>query len=351
MQTSQSSLSVPNSDLASDKMKAIVQDEYGSPNVLTLKDIDKPIPQDNEVLIRVYASSVNASDWHLMRGKPFLIRLMFGGITKPTIKTLGADVAGCVEAIGKNVKRFQPGDEVFGDISECGFGAFADYVCAPEDTVMLKPNAVSFKEAAAVPAAAMAALQALRDCGEIQTGQRVLINGASGGVGLFAVQLAKAFGAEVTGVCSTEKMEMVQFPAGKASPTQGADYVIDYTQTDYTQAKQQYDLVLDAAAYCSVADVLPVLKLGGTYVMIGGSTASFFQAMLLGRWLTKRSGRHVKCLAMKPNQKDLATIRDLMVAGKITPHIDQCFNLSEVPAAIRYVEQRQVKGKVVIAVG
>lgn len=346
MKTLNSSLSVEASvetgNSINDTMKAIVQDDYGSPDVLRLADVARPIPRDNQVLVRVYTSSVNAGDWHLMRGQPWLIRLMFGGILKPKIRTLGMDVAGCVEAVGKDITQFQTGDEVLGDLSESGFGAFAEYVCAPEDAIVLKPATVSFEKAAAVPAAAMAALQALRDCGQIQAGQKVLIKGASGGVGSFAVQIAKAFGAEVTGVCSTKKVEMVR--------SLNPDHIIDYTQTDITQAVSQYDLILDTAAYHSISDILPTLKLGGSYVMVGGSTISFFKAMLLGPWLSKRSGRHVKYLEMNPNQDDLATVKELISTEKITPFIDQTFNLSEVPAAIRYIEQRQVQGKVVINV-
>ncbi|MEA5467542.1 NAD(P)-dependent alcohol dehydrogenase [Spirulina sp. 06S082] len=325
-----------------DKMRAIVQTEYGSTDMLSLEEVDKPVLPDNGVLLRVHAASVNAGDWHLMRGTPFLIRLMFGGLLKPKIKILGFDVAGRIEAVGKDVTQFQPGDEVFGDLSECGFGAFAEYTCATESALVLKPSATTFEEAATVPGAALAALQGLRDVGHIQSGQKVLINGASGGVGSFAVQIAKAFGAEVTAVCSTQKMEMVR--------SLGADRVIDYTQADVTQNGQHYDLMLDAAAYRSVFDYLPVLTTEGTYVMVGGSTPRFFQVMLLGAWISRTSRRRVKCLASKPNQKDLVTLRELMVAGKIAPFIDQCYNLSEVPAAIRHLEQRQVKGKVAIRV-
>ncbi|MEM9265205.1 MAG: NAD(P)-dependent alcohol dehydrogenase [Cyanobacteria bacterium P01_F01_bin.13] len=323
----------------SNTMKAIVQDEYGSTDILRLKDVEKPVLEDNRVLVRVYASSVNAGDWHLMRGTPFLIRLMFGGIFKPTLKTLGSDVTGHVEAVGKDVTQLQVGDEVFGDVSECGFGAFAEYVSVPEATLVLKPANIRFEEAAAIPAASLAALQAVRDFGQLQPGQKVLVHGASGGVGSFAVQIAKAFGAEVTGVCSTNKVEMVR--------SLNADHVIDYTQTDCTQTGP-YDLIIDAAAYRSVYDFLPALKSEGTYVMVGGSTARFFQVLFLGPWIAKTRHYNVKCLATKPNQNDLATIRDLVVAGKITPFIDRRYPLSEVPDAIRYIEQRQVKGKVVI---
>ncbi|MEM9486666.1 MAG: NAD(P)-dependent alcohol dehydrogenase, partial [Cyanobacteria bacterium P01_F01_bin.116] len=267
------------------------------------------------------------------------IRLMFGGISKPKIKTLGSDVAGRVEAVGKDITQFQVGDDVFGDLSECGFGAFAEYVSVPETALVLKPDNTSFEDAAAIPAAALAALQSVRDYGQVQPGQKVLVHGASGGVGSFAVQIAKAFGAEVTGVCSTGKVEMVR--------SLNADHIIDYTQTDCTQTGP-YDLIIDAAAYRSVYDFLPALKPQGAYVMVGGSTARFFQVMFLAPWIAKTRHYTVKSLAAKPNQADLITIRNLVTAGKITPFIDQRYPLSKVPDAIRYVEQRQVKGKVVI---
>jgi NADPH:quinone reductase-like Zn-dependent oxidoreductase len=323
-------------------MKAIVQTEYGSADILKLEEATKPVVSDDGVIIRVHAASVNAGDWHLMRGTPFLIRLMFGGILKPKIKILGMDVAGQVEAIGKNVTQFQPGDEVFGDLSECGYGAFAEYVCAKEVALVLKPANVSFEEAATVPVAALAALQGLRDCGQIQPGQRVLINGAAGGVGCWAVQIAKALGAEVTAVCSTKNLEIMD--------SIGADYVIDYTQTDVTKNGQQYDLILDAAAYRSVFDYPPILTPEGTYVLVGGSTARFFQVLLFGSLISKISGRKVQCLASKPNQADLAILRDFLAAGKIVPFIDRTYNLSEVPTAIRQIEQRQVRGKIAISV-
>lgn len=323
-------------------MKAIVQTEYGSPDVLSLEEVDKPAVKDNGVLVRVHASSVNAADWHLMRGTPFIARLAFG-LRKPKFKTLGIDVAGRVEAVGQNVTQFRPGDDVFGDISECGFGAFAEYVCVPQDALAIKPETISFEQAAAVPGAALTALQALCKSGQIQGGQRVLINGASGGVGSFAVQIAKAFGAEVTAVCSTKKVEMVR--------SIGADYIIDYTQTDVTKTGQPYDLILDAAAYRSVFDYLPILTRTGTYVLIGGSTTRLFQVMLfLGPLISLMSRRKVKCLILTPNQADLVILRDLLEAGKIVPWIDRRYNLSEVPAAIRYLEQRQVVGKVAISV-
>ncbi len=325
-----------------DTMKAIIQTEYGSTDVLSLKEVDKPVVPDNGVLVRVHAASVNASDWHLMRGTPFLSRLMFGGLLKPKIKILGLDVAGQIEAIGKDVTQFKPGDEVFGDLSECGFGAFAEYVCATESALALKPANLSFEEAATVPGAALAALQGLRDYGQIQSGQKVLIKGASGGVGSFAVQIAKALDTEVTAVCSTTKMDMVR--------SLGADHIIDYTQADVTQTGQRYDLILDAAAYRSVFDYLPILTPKGTYVLVGGSTARLFQVMLLGPWISRISHRTVKCLISKPNQKDLVTLREFIVAGKIVPFINQRYKLSEVPVAIRHLEQRQVMGKVAICI-
>lgn len=327
-------------------MKAIVQSEYGSADVLRLEELEKPAVADNEVLVKVRGAGVHAGDWHLMRGDPFLTRLMLGGILKPKITTIGTDVAGQVEAVGKDVKQFQPGDEVFGDLSECGFGAFSEYVSVPETALAQKPANLSFEEAATVPVSGLAALQALRDYGEIQPGQRVLINGASGGVGSFAVQLAKGFGAEVTAVCSTNKVEMVK--------SLGADYIVDYTQSDPTQLTQPYDLIVDAAAYRPFSDFLDAVVPSGTYVMIGGATSEFFRSMLLGsfveRFKAKASRRHVKCLVSTPNQADLTVLKDWIEAGKLKPFVDLTYPLAEVPTAIRYVEERQVKGKVAISV-
>ncbi|MBD2318691.1 NAD(P)-dependent alcohol dehydrogenase [Phormidium tenue] len=322
-------------------MKAISQSNYGSTDMLSLQEVDKPVVTDKGVLIKVQAASVNSGDWHLMRGTPFLSRLMFGGILKPKIKTLGMDVAGRVEAVGKDVTQFQINDEVFGDISGCGFGAFAEYVCADESALVLKPSNTSFEKAATVPAAALAALQGLRDLGQIQSGQKVLINGASGGVGSFAVQIAKAFGAEVTALCSTKKMAMVQ--------SLGADHVIDYTQVDVTKSGERYDLILDAAAYRSVFHYLPILSSHGSYVLVGGSIMRLFQIMFFGALISKISRRNVKCLSSKPNQKDLTILSNLLESGKISPFISQRYNLSEVPTAISALEQRQVMGKIAIA--
>lgn len=323
-----------------DTMRAIVQTEYGSAAVLSLKEIDKPAVPNHGVLVRVYAASVNAGDWHLMRGEPFLLRFLFGGLRKPKIQILGSDVAGQVAAIGNDVTQFQLGDEVFGDLSRYGFGAFAEYVCVPEAALVLKPDNLSFEEAATVPEAALAALQGLRDVGQIQSGQKVLINGASGGVGSFAVQIAKAFGAEVTAVCSPHKMDAVR--------SLGADHVMEYTHIPGNG--QRYDLILDAAAYRSVFDYLPVLATEGTYVLIGGSTARFLQVMLLGPWISRLSQRRVACLNSTPNQDDLLTLRELIMAGKISPLVHQHYSLSEVPLAICHLEQRQVIGKAAIRI-
>jgi NADPH:quinone reductase-like Zn-dependent oxidoreductase len=322
------------------KMKAIVQTEYGSSVVMSLREVDKPSVSDNGVMVRVFATSVNSGDWRLMRGTPFLTRLMFGGILKPKIQILGMDISGSVEAVGKNITQFQVGDEVFGDLSESGFGAFAEYVCAAEAALVIKPTNISFVQAATVPCAALTALQGLRDCGKIKSGQKVLINGASGGVGSFAVQIARAFGAEVTAVCSTNKIEMMQ--------AIGADHIIDYKQTDVTKNGQHYDLIVDVAAYRSVFDYAAILKPEGTYVLIGGAIARLFQVLLFGSVISKIIGRKVKCLLVKPNQLDLIILKDMIEAGKIAPFIDQTYSLREVPMAIRQIEQRQVKGKIAI---
>jgi len=320
-------------------MKAIVYTKYGSPDVLQLKEVEKPTPKEDEVLIKVHAASANAADWHLLRADPFLVRLD-SGLLKPKNQRLGADMAGQVEAIGSNVKEFKVGDEVFGDLSGCGFGAFAEYVSVPENVLALKPANMSFEEAAAVPMAAVTALQALRDKGEIQSGQKVLINGASGGVGTFAVQIAKSFGAEVTGVCSTGKMDMVR--------SIGADHVIDYTQEDFTKSGRRYDLILAANGDKSLSDYKRALSPGGIYVVSGGSMAQIFQGMLLGPLMSMTGNKKMGGLLAVPKQKDLAFMKELIEAGKVVPVIDRHYPLSEVPEAIRYLEEGHARGKVVI---
>jgi NADPH:quinone reductase-like Zn-dependent oxidoreductase len=322
-------------------MKAIVYRRYGPPDVLQLEAVPKPVPGDKEVLVRVHAASANPADWHVMRADPAFIRLM-AGLRKPKFRILGADIAGRVEAIGKYVQQFQPGDEVFGDVSQSGFGAFAEYAAVPESAVVRKPAGMPFEEAAAVPLAALSALQGLRDKGRIQPGHRLLINGASGGVGTFAVQIAKAFGAAVTGVCSTRNVDLVR--------SLGADQVIDYTREDVTRRPERYDLILDAAAFRSVWDYRRVLNPQGIYVMVGGATARMFQLLLRKPWGAMTGSMKMELLLSRPNQKDLLVLRDLIEAGKLVPVIDRRYQLSEVPEAIRYLEQGHARGKVVITV-
>ena len=323
-------------------MKAIVATKYGSADVLQVQQVAKPTPKDNEVLVEVHAVSVNAGDEHLLTGKPFVMRLMGFGLLKPKNTILGAAIAGRVEAVGRNVKQFQPGDEVFGDLSAGGWGGFAEYVCTNEDALVLKPSSLSFEEAAAVPLAAVTALQGLRNKAPIQPGQQVLIYGASGGVGTFAVQIAKAFGAEVTAVCSTRNVDIMR--------SIGADHVIDYTQEDFTQNGQQYDLILAANGDHSISDYKRALSPNGTYVMTGGSDKQMMQAMLLGPWMSRSGSQKMGNLAAKPNQKDLAFMKGLLEAGKVKPVIDRCYPLSEGIEAIRYFEAGHAKGKVVITV-
>lgn len=322
------------------RMKAVLFHQYGSPDLLEVADVPKPTPQENEVLVHIHAASVNAGDWHLMRGEPFLVRLGTG-LRSPKIPILGADIAGRVEAVGSTVTQFQPGDDVFGDISGSGFGAFAEYVAVPQEALVRKPAGSTFAQAAAMPAAALTALQGLREHGQIQPGQKVLVNGASGGVGTFAVQIAKALGAEVTGVCSTGKVEMVR--------SIGADHVIDYTQEDFTQNGQRYDLILATGGTQSISAYKRALAPQGRYVMIGGSSmAQFYQAMFLGPWLSMAGNQKISLMMLKPNQADLAYVKELFESGKVTPVLDTHYALSEVPEAIRYLEAGRAQGKVVI---
>jgi NADPH:quinone reductase-like Zn-dependent oxidoreductase len=323
-------------------MKAIVYTKYGPPDVLNLEEVREPTPRDDEVLIKVHAASANARDWRLLRADPFLVRLNLG-LLKPKHNTLGSDIAGRVEAVGGNVKQFQPGDEVFGDLSGGGFGGgFAEYVCASEDALALKPASLTFEEAAAAPMAAVTALQGLRDKGRIQPGQKVLINGASGGVGTLAVQIAKSFGAEVTGVCSTRKSDMVR--------SIGADHVIDYTQEDFTRNGQRYDLILAVNGYRPISDYKRALNAKGIYVMVGGSTAQIFQALLLGPWMSMTGSKKMGALSAKPDQEDLVFVKELVEAGKVIPVIDRRYPLSGVAEALRYLEEGHARGKVVITV-
>jgi NADPH:quinone reductase-like Zn-dependent oxidoreductase len=321
-------------------MKAIVCTKYGPPDVLQLKEIAKPIPKEEDVLVKIHAASVNAYDWHLVTADIFLVRLMGGGLLKPKKTIPGVDIAGRVEAVGRNVRQFKPGDEVFGDISASGDGGFAGYVCTREDLLALKPVNLSFEEAAAVPMAAVTALQGLRDAGRIQPGQRVLINGASGGVGTFAVQLARWFGADVTAVCSTSKMDMAR--------SLGADHVIDYTREDFTKNEQRYDLILAANGYHPLSAYKRALTPRGIYVMAGGTPAQIFEAMLLGSWMSRGGGQTMGGFTARPSQKDLLLLKELLEAGKVVPVIDKRYPLSEAAEALRYLGEGHAKGKVVI---
>lgn len=332
-------------------MQAILQSEYGDPAVLRLADVPQPVPTADQVRVRVHAASVDAGVWHLMRGEPFLVRLVFGGWWRPKHPILGAAIAGTVDAVGETVTQFQPGDAVMGDLSESGFGGFAEYVCAPAVAFAPKPANLNWDAAAALPVSGLAALQGLREGGLLlpnqspdpsanpaQPRRRVLVVGAAGGVGSLAVQMAAAAGAEVTGVCSRAKLDRVQALA--------LPQILDYTDPALLQPSQPYDLILDTAAYRPFADYLPALGPGGTYVMVGGSTGAFFRALLRGG--NKGQQRQVKCLASQPNPADLRTLQQLAETGQLTPLVDRTYPLAQVPQAIHDLEQRQIAGKAVI---
>ena len=321
------------------RMKAIVRKKYGSPNVLNLEEVEKPAPADDQALVRVYAASINKADFYFLKG-PFVARLMGVGLLKPKNMMLGSDISGRVETVGKNVKLFQPGDDVFG---WCGQRALAEYACARENALVLKPTNLTFDEAAAVPVAATTALQALRDKGHIRSGQKVLINGASGGVGTFAVQIAKSYGAEVTAVCSTKNLDNARM--------MGADHVVDYTQEDATRAGQSYDLIVQVNGYHSILAYRRALSPEGIYVQAGGSRAirSLFEAMLLGGLISVTGKKKMGFMGIaKLNQKDLVFLKELLEARKIKPVIDRRYKLQEAPEAFRYFEEGHVKGKVII---
>jgi NADPH:quinone reductase-like Zn-dependent oxidoreductase len=320
-------------------MKAIICPKYGPPDVLELKEVEKPLPKDGEVLVKVHAASANPADWHIMRGSPFFARLSFG-VRKPKDPRLGIDVSGQVEAVGTNVTQFRPGDEVFGGCE----GSFAEYTTASEKRLALKPANISFEEAAAVPVASLTALQGLRDKGKIRSGQKVLVNGASGGVGTFAVQIAKSYGTEVTGVCSTRNMDMVR--------SIGADHVIDYTREDFTKNTQRYDLIFDAVGNHSVSDYKRALNPNGICAIAGfSSLARLFEQAILGPLTSKTGNRKVGSMGIaKINQKDLVFLKELIEARKVVPVIDRRYPLGKTAEAIRYLEQKHARGKVVIAV-
>jgi NADPH:quinone reductase-like Zn-dependent oxidoreductase len=321
-------------------MRAIVYRRYGPPGVLRCEDVEKPAPGDDEVLIKVRAASVNPRDWHCMRGSPYIARLQFG-LRKPKAPWLGLDVAGEVEAVGGNVRRLKPGDEVFGVCH----GAFAEYACTSENDVVLKPENVTFEQAASVPVAAFTALQALRDKGRIQPGQTVLINGAAGGVGTFAVQIAKSFGADVTGVCSTRNVERVR--------SIGADWIIDYTQEDFTRSGQRYDLILDCVGNHSLAACRRVLNPRGIYIIVGAPDGRWISPLpraLQALVMSRLGSQSLVMLIAKRSSEDLAILLELLESGKVIPVIDRRYKLEEVPEAIRYLEAGHARGKLVITV-
>jgi NADPH:quinone reductase-like Zn-dependent oxidoreductase len=319
-------------------MKAIVCTQYGSPDVLQLKEVAKPSPKDDEVLVKVHAASVNAADLEILRGE---WPARFGGPLRPQHKIPGSDIAGRVEAVGRHVKQFQLGDEVWGDLAHpYGYGTFAEYVCVSENAFVMKPASMPFEEASTYPQAAIIALQSLRDKGQIQPGQKVLINGAGGGMGTFAVQLAKYYGAEVTGVDSASKLDMLR--------SLGADHVIDYSEEDYTKSGRRYDLILDVVAYRSVFDYRRALSPEGTFIIVGGSLTTFLQVLILGTLLSRMGNQKLGLNPYAPNKEDLAFLAELFEAGKVVPVIDRRYPLSEVPEAFRYLEEEPHLGKIVI---
>ena len=314
-------------------MRAVLHTKYGPPDVLQLKEVDKPVPRDHELLLKVRAASINAYDWRHVRARPFIIRFMGIGLLRPKHRILGADIAGQVEAVGRAVSRFHPGDDVFG----CGgYGGFAEYVCVDEKKFVPKPANLTFEEAAAAPMAALTALQGLRDQGKIQAGHKVLVNGASGGVGSFAVQIAKSFGTEVTGTCRPSKMDFVR--------SLGADHVVDHTQADVTRQGQTYDLILDTAAYRPISIYRRILRPGGYYVMAGGSLGRMFQLLLLSMMGIK----NMKVFVANANREDLLTISTMLQSGRVRSFIDKRFSLEETADALKYLENGRVCGKVVI---
>lgn len=318
-------------------MKAMVYQKYGPPDVLALKEVDKPTPTDDQILIKVYAVSINGSDREGLIGQPLYARM--GGLLRPRNQILGSDIAGRVEVAGKNHTEFAPGDDVFGELP--GYhGGFAEYVCTHGQTMLRKPAGLTFEQAAAIPQAGVIALQGIREKGQVQPGQTVLINGAGGSAGSFAIQLAKWCGAEVTGVDNTHKLDFMR--------SLGADHVIDYTQENFTTSGKQYDLILDLIAQRSVFAYQRALRPKGTYFFVGGSVAVLFQVLLLAPFIRKTTGKNIRLLAVPQNRKDLISITALCEAGKIVPVIDRRYSLREVPEALRYVGEGYVKGKVVI---
>jgi NADPH:quinone reductase-like Zn-dependent oxidoreductase len=320
-------------------MKAMVRHTYGSPDVLRLEEVPKPTPGERDVLLRVHAASANAGDWHLMRGTPFAFRLV-AGLLKPKHTIIGTDVAGRVEAVGGQVKQFKPGDDVFGELSRCGFGGYAEYVVAPETAFAVKPSNASFEEAAAIPTSGLTALQGLRKA-NIRQRQKVLIHGAAGGVGTFAVQIAKSFGTEVTAVCGPHSVEVVR--------SIGADHVLDYTRNDFAQSGQQYDVILAVNGDRSIWDYRRALSRNGAYIMSGGSNRQLLHALFYGPLLSLGNQKFGNLLT-RPSQPDLLFVKGLIETGKVKPFIERSYPLRDVPEAIRYVEQGHARGKVVVTI-
>ncbi|HSJ89209.1 MAG TPA: NAD(P)-dependent alcohol dehydrogenase [Anaerolineales bacterium] len=319
-------------------MKAILYYKYGSPEVLRMEDMEIPTPMDDQILVKVHAVSLNRSDWEGLIGKPLYVRM--AGFRKPNYPILGSDVAGVVERVGKNNNQFRVGEQVFGEMWNY-HGGFAEYVCTQGRAWAHKPAGLTFEQAAAIPQAGVIALQGIYTKGQVQPGQKVLINGAGGGGGSFAIQLAKLYGAEVTGVDNTHKLEFMR--------SLGADHVIDYTRQDFTRNAKQYDLILDLIAHRSAFAYRRAIKPGGTYFAVGGSLVTFFQILLLGPWIKRSTRKSIRILAVQRNQKDLLAVTELCESGKIIPVIDRTYRLPEVPEALRYLGEGYAKGKVVIS--
>lgn len=325
-------------------MRAMWADEYGAPcDVLHMKNVPKPVTTEDKIVVRVLAVTTHAGDWHLIRGTPYLIRLIFGGLRKPKINIPGCEVCGIVDEIPETHTEFEVGDCVFGDVSECGFGAFAEFIAVPPSALVKKPQRVSVFQAAACTTSALAALQAVRDHGAVKEGARVLVNGASGGVGSYAVQIAKHFGAHVTAVCHEKKIPVVM--------SFGADTTVDYTKEDVVKLGEKFDVIIDAACFRSPFEYVPILEKHGQYLMIGGDTPRLFQMMVVGPWISLTSGgAKAKFIETKPKKEDLITLSNMLEDGSLVPHIDKTFEFENLPEAIAYVEDRKVVGKVAIRV-
>jgi len=324
-------------------MKAIYYDQYGQPDVLKLVEIEKPTPKEDEVLVRIYATSINSWDWDMIRGEPVFVRMW--GLFKPKHKIPGSDIAGCVESVGRNVKKFKPGDEVYGDIVEHGWGGFAEYACAKEHQLVSKPSSMSFEQASAIPQAGLLALQSIRDFGKLQKDQHILLNGAGGGVGTLGLQIAKMVGAEVTVVDSADKHDMLK--------SLGADHVIDYHKEDYTNLGRTYDVIVDVIANREIASYRRALSPGGIFVMIGGSTPTILNLMIFGPLIAKfrrRDGKRITMMGYKPN-RGLDDMSKYFEEGKVIPVIDKVFPLEQTADAFRYFAGGTFKGKIVINIG